>query len=255
MRPGRVAPDDRDALHGAARDRAPGAEAEGPRLGRRGNGRGGRCERDRVPARRRGDGTGEGLVRGARDREGGRAGPEAVRVELRAGRRPPRLRCDRPPGDRRRGTRAAGAGRPGDRRGRRRRVARGADRQGARRHGHRRGQRLEGRSCPVARRRRRDRLHARGLHGRLAAVGRDHRHRGSASAVGAPPRPDPEGNARDRGRRRRRRVDRRLLPRDAARAHRVALRRTAVARVGDEDHAGRPRRLSPSSSRPARSCR
>ena len=44
-------------------------------------------------------------------------------------------------------------------------------------------QHVEARPGPLDRRRRRDRLHARGLHRRLAAVGRDRRHGGAPSAA------------------------------------------------------------------------
>ena len=64
--------------------------------------------------------------------------------------------------------------------------ARGADREGVRGLRHRRVQRVEGRSRPLARRRRRDRLHERGLHGREPPLGR-HRGWGGTSAAAAPP--------------------------------------------------------------------
>ncbi len=103
MRSGRLAPDDRDAVHGASRDRAPHAEASRSRLGRRGHGRCRRLERHRYPARRRGHGHHERLVRGARDRQGGRPGPEAGRSQLRGGRSASDLRHHGPPGHPRRG--------------------------------------------------------------------------------------------------------------------------------------------------------
>ncbi len=142
-----------------------------------------------------------------------------------------------------------------DRCGRRRRVARRADRQGRRREGHRRVQHLEGGPGPFARRGRRDRLHARRLHRRVPALGRDHRHRGPSPVVRAAPRAHPEGHPRDRGWRRRWAVDRRLLPRDAAGPRRVPLRGTEAPRTGHEDQARRTSSPSRSSSRPAASRR
>ena len=167
---------------------------------------------------------------------------QAGGADLRRGRRAADLGRHRPAGRARRGT---GAGRPACARHRRlwrRGFARRADREGVRRDGHRRLQHGEGRSRALARGRRRDRLHARGLHRRIAAVGPDHRHGRSAPVVDAAARPHREGHPRDRGRRRRRPVDRWLLPRHAAGAARVAVRGTAAARARHQDRAGRPRR-------------
>ena len=112
------------------------------------------------------------------------------------------------------------------------------------RDGDRRGEHVEAGSRPLDRRGRRDRLHARGLHGRLSAVGRDRRHGGAPPAPGAPPRAHAEGNARGRRRRRRRPVDRRLLPRDAPRADRVPVRGSDARRDQREGHRGGPGALS-----------
>ena len=91
-------------------------------------------------ARRRGDGHGEGLVRRARRRpKADELVPKPSGLSFEQAAALAVSGVDRAPGDRRRRGGAAGADRPGDRRGRRRRVVRRADRQGARRHGHRRG--------------------------------------------------------------------------------------------------------------------
>ena len=59
-------------------DRAPEAEGPRPRLGRRGDGPGGRRRGHRVPARRRGDGRRRGwVVRGVRGHPTGQARPQA----------------------------------------------------------------------------------------------------------------------------------------------------------------------------------
>ena len=76
-------------------------------------------ERDGLPARRRGDGHHEGLVRRARDRQSGRPGPEAGQPHLRGGGLPSYLWHHGTPTYPRRGERTAGADRAGHRRGRR----------------------------------------------------------------------------------------------------------------------------------------
>ena len=177
------------------RNRPAAAEVRRPWPRSGGHGRGCRPRRHQVRGRRRGVRRGRGHRRGARQGRGGQAGSEASRdgvagcgshhdVRERGAAWPARRRPAR--------SRAAGPDRRCVRRGG---HVRGPDRQGDGRARDRGDQHEQRGPRAVARRRRRDRLHARGLHRAPWRVRPDLRQHREPHALSRPPGAHPEGHA------------------------------------------------------------